>query len=354
MAVTINDVARAVGVSTSTVSRAFTMPDQVRAETRERVLEVSAELGYVPNPSARSLRAGATATLGMIIPNIANPFFPPIFKALQQRARQLGYTTLVADCDDRESAELDAIAAIANRVDGLLLWSSLPDERLRAIAARTPLVLVNREVDGISSLRINLTAGVRQAGELLVALGHRHCALIDASRPGEERDKHFAEVFRGLGLTVTELGPYEPRFETGVHAATLVASSGATAVLAHNDLVALGALQQFTALGVRVPADVSLVGIDDTLLASVCTPALTSVRIDPDELAAAASELLVEAVAGRGGSPREPGEPGEPGEPKESREPREPREPRRAVVGSRLVPRASTGPAPAGRGVLGP
>ncbi|WP_194919384.1 LacI family DNA-binding transcriptional regulator, partial [Catenulispora rubra] len=294
MAVTINDVARAVGVSTSTVSRAFTVPDQVRAETRERVLSVSAELGYVPNPSARSLRAGATATLGMIIPDIANPFFPPIFKALQQRARQLGYTTLVADCDDRESAELDAIAAIANRVDGLLLWASaLSDERLRSIAAQTPLVLVNRDVEGISSLRINLTDGVRQAGELLFALGHRHCALIDASRPERQRDKLFAEVFRGLGLTVTELGPYEPRFETGVHAATLVASSGATAVLAHNDLVALGALQQFTALGVRVPADVSLVGIDDTLLASVCTPALTSVRLDPDELAAAASELLV-------------------------------------------------------------
>ncbi|MEZ0110786.1 LacI family transcriptional regulator [Catenulispora sp. EB89] len=330
MAVTINDVARAVGVSTSTVSRAFTLPDQVRAETRERILEVSAELGYVPNPSARSLRAGATATLGMIIPDIANPFFPPIFKALQQRARQLGYTTLVADCDDRESAELDAIAAIANRVDGLLLWASaLPDERLRTIAAQTPLVLVNRDVEGISSLRINLTDGVRQAGELLFALGHRHCALIDASRPERQRDKLFAEAFRGLGLTVTELGPYEPRFETGVHAATLIASSGATAVLAHNDLVALGALQQFTALGVRVPTDVSLVGIDDTLLASVCTPALTSVRIDAGELAAAALELLVEAVGGgRGGATEEH---------------------RRAVVGSRLVPRASTGPAPVGR-----
>ena len=125
---------------------------------------------------------------------------------------------------------------------------------------------------------------------------------------------------------------YESRFESGMHAATLAASSGATAVLAHNDLVALGALQQFTALGVRVPGDVSLVGIDDTLLASVCTPALTSVRIDPDELAAAASELLVEAVGGRGG-PAKP--------------------PRQVVVSTRLVPRASTGPAPAGSAPTG-
>jgi DNA-binding LacI/PurR family transcriptional regulator len=323
MPVTINEVAKAVGVSTSTVSRAFTVPEQVRAETRKRILEVSAELGYVPNPSARSLRAGSTATLGMIIPDIANPFYPPIFKALHQHARRHGYTTLVADCDDRESAELDAIAAIANRVDGLLLWApSLSEERLRTIAADTPLVLVNRELPGISSLRIDLTAGVRQAGELLYALGHRRCALIDASREECERDPLFAEIFRGLGLTVVELGPYEPRFESGVHAATLAATGGATAVLAHNDLVALGALQQFTAMGVRVPADVSLVGIDDTLLATVCTPALTSVRIDPEELAGAAAELLLEAVAGRGGTPR------------------------RVVVGTRLVPRASTGPAP--------
>jgi len=326
MPVTINEVAKAVGVSTSTVSRAFTTPDQVRAETRERILEVSAELGYVPNPSARSLRAGATATLGMIVPDIVNPFYPPIFKALQRRAGRLGYTTLVADCDDRESAELDVIAATANRVDGLLLWATyLPDERLRAIAEQTPLVLVNRQVPGISNLRIDLTTGVRQAGELLYALGHRRCALIDASRPGFERDKLFAEIFRGLGLTVVELGPYEARFESGVHAATLVATGGATAVLAHNDLVALGALQQFTALRVRVPADVSLVGIDDTLLASVCTPALTSVRIDPEELAAGASELLLEAIAGRGASSRE------------------------LVVGTHLVSRASTGPAPTSR-----
>ena len=220
MAVTINEVAKLVGVSTSTVSRAFTAPDQVRAETRDRVLQVSAELGYSPNPSARSLRAGATATLGMIVPNITNPFYPPIFKALQQRARTLGYTTLVADCDDRESAELEAVAAVANRVDGLLLWASwLSDERLAEIAAQTPLVLVNREVPGISTLRIDLTAGVRQAGELLHALGHRRCALIDASRPGFERDKLFAEIFRGLGLTVVELGPYDARFESGVHAA---------------------------------------------------------------------------------------------------------------------------------------
>ncbi|MEY9930619.1 LacI family transcriptional regulator [Catenulispora sp. GP43] len=324
MAVTINEVAKLVGVSTSTVSRAFTAPDQVRAETRDRILEVCAELGYSPNPSARSLRAGTTATLGMIVPDITNPFYPPIFKALQQRARTLGYTTLVADCDDRESAELEAIAAVANRVDGLLLWASgLSDERLVEIAAQTPLVLVNREVPGISSLRIDLTAGVRQAGELLYALGHRRCALIDASRPGFERDKLLAEIFRGLGLTVVELGPYEARFESGVHAATLVATGGATAVLAHNDLVALGTLQQFTALGVRVPADVSLVGIDDTLLAAVCTPALTSVRIDPEELAAGALELLLDAVARR--------------------------ETRHVVVGTRLVPRASTGPAPAPR-----
>ncbi|GAA2846049.1 hypothetical protein GCM10020220_039340 [Nonomuraea rubra] len=99
MAVTIKQVASAAGVSVSTVSRAFTAPEQVQPQTLQRVREVAAELGYSPNPPARSLRGGRTGSIGLIIPDIANPFFPPIFKAMQARARRLGYTVLAADTD---------------------------------------------------------------------------------------------------------------------------------------------------------------------------------------------------------------------------------------------------------------
>lgn len=159
MAVTIREVASAAGVSVSTVSRAFTAPDQVQPKTRQRILDAAAKLGYSANPAARSLRGGGTGTLGLIVPDIANPFFPPIIKAMQARARHLGYTVLVADSDEREADELAAIAAVSKRVDGLVLWAStLTEDRLHELAARMPLVVVNRHVPGIPEVRISLSA----------------------------------------------------------------------------------------------------------------------------------------------------------------------------------------------------
>ena len=325
MTVTIREVAEAAGVSVSTVSRAFTAPDQVKPLTLKRVLEAAAALGYAANPAARSLRGGGTGTLGLIIPDIANPFFPPIIKAMQSRARRLGYTVLMADCDEQEADEIETIASVSKRVDGLVLWAStLSETRLRELAGRIPVVVVNRDVPEVSEVRISLAAGISQAAEHLRAYGHRKCVFINASRPELARGKSIHDSFEAADLSLTEIGPYEPRFETGVHAAPLILAHNATAVLAHNDLVALGVLHQLANLGASVPGDVSVIGIDDTLLASVSTPSLTTIRISPDELAVRSVELLTEAIAGR-----QSGVPA-----------------RVVEVGSRLVPRASTGPAP--------
>lgn len=322
MAVTIKDVAAAAQVSVSTVSRAFTAPGQVGAATLTRIRQVAAELGYTPNTAARSLRGGGTATLGVILPDISNPFFPPIFKAMQARARNLGYTLLVVDSDEREADEAQATAAIARKVDGLLVWASTrADEHLTALARELPLVLGNRHVPGVGEVHVDLSEGLDQAAEHLRALGHTRCAFVDGSRTEASRGKSIRESFAEQGLSVDVLGPYEPRFETGLHAATLVAAEDVTAVVAHNDLVALGVLHQLAKLGVDVPRDVSVIGIDDTLLASTSTPSLTTVRISAEEIATRALDLLLEVVA----DPT--------------------REPRTVEIGSRLVPRASTGPA---------
>ncbi|MEV0272710.1 LacI family DNA-binding transcriptional regulator [Hamadaea sp. NPDC050747] len=324
MAVTIREVASAAGVSISTVSRAFTAPDQVGERTLQRILEAATRLGYSPNPAARSLRGGRTGTLGLVIPDIANPFFPPIFKAMQARARRQGYTVLVADSDEREADEIETIAAVVKKVDGLLLWAStLPDDRLVELSRQVPLVLGNRHVDGISEVHVSLAAGLTQAAEHLRAYGHRRCVFVDGSRPELSRGKSIRESFAAHDLALIELGPYEPRFETGVHAATLVAANEATAVVAHNDLVALGILHQLARLGIDVPGQVSVIGIDDTLLATTATPSLTTIRISAEEIATKAGDLLAEIVA-------DPDQPA-----------------RKVEIGSRLIPRASTGPAAA-------
>ncbi|TWD80209.1 LacI family transcriptional regulator [Kribbella amoyensis] len=323
MAVTVRDVAKAAGVSPSTVSRVFTAPEQVQTSTRDKVIEVASRLGYRPDPTARSLRSGRTESLGLVIPDIANPFFPPIVKAMQTRARTHGHTLLVADCDEREADELETIEAIVKKVDGLVLWAStLSDGRLRELAEEIPLVLVNRHVPGIPELHVSLAPGVTQAAEHLRALGHTSCVFVNCSRPEHLRGKAIRETFDAQGLGLVELGPYDPRFETGLHAATLAIANGATAILAHNDLVAVGVLHGLTAAGVDVPGEVSVIGIDDTLLAGLSIPALTTIRISPQAVATHATDLIVETITGSATAQH------------------------LVEVGSRLIPRASTGPAP--------
>ena len=287
MAATVREVAQLAGVSPSTVSRVFTAPDQVQEATRQRVTDAARQLGYRPDPAARTLRSGRTESLGLVVPDIANPFFPPIVK----------------------------------KVDGLVLWAStLSDGRLQELAREIPLVLVNRQVKGIPELHISLTSGISQAAEHLRALGHTSCVFVNCSRPEHLRGKSIRETFDAQGLSVVELGPYEPRFETGLHAATLAVANGATAILAHNDLVAIGVLHQLAHSGVDVPGQVSVIGIDDTLLAAMSIPALTTIRISPQTVATHATDLIVETINGA--------------------------EPQSVEVGSRLIPRASTGPAP--------
>ncbi|GAA2846056.1 hypothetical protein GCM10020220_039350 [Nonomuraea rubra] len=207
-------------------------------------------------------------------------------------------------------------------MDGLILWAStLPEERLRELGAEMPTVLVNRHVEGLPELRISLSQGIAQAAEHLKAYGHTRCVFVNGEHGEHGRGKSIREVFEAHDLTLTELGPYEPRFETGVHAATLVAAGEATAVLAHNDLVALGVLHQFAKLGIGVPGQVSVIGIDDTLLAATSTPSLTTIRISADEIATRAADLLVNTITGKSGA-------------------------RAVEIGSRLIPRASTGAAP--------
>lgn len=320
MTVTIREVAAAAQTSLSTVSRTFSNPDGVSEAARSRILAAALQLGYRPNSAARSLRGGKTSTLGLVVPDITNPFFPPIMKAIQNKTHRLGYTVLVADSNERQNEELEAIEALKPRVDGLILWAStLSEEKLHALAQELPIILVNRDVPGIPQVQISLVEGIRQAAEHLRAYGHRSSAYISCSQPGSNRESSIRKAFESTELSIIEFGPYDARFETGLHAAPLVLASGATAVIAHNDLVALGLIQQFAALGVRVPEDISVIGIDDTILAATSSPGLATVHIDAEDVAEAASELLL-AVIAKDSSVAE-----------------------LTVVGTRLVPRASSG-----------
>lgn len=304
---TVRDVAALAGVSISTVSRALSAPGMVSETTRERVEEAAKKLDYRPNPTARGLRVGRTTTLGLLVPDLENPFFASITKAVQSRARTSGYAVLIADSDEDASQELELVSMLAAQVDGLVLASPRSsDVSLLAAVDGLPTVLLNREVDGLASLAVDNVGGVRQSLGHLKALGHRTVAAVSGpagSWSGAERRRGLEVAGSELGVEVVDVGHFRPTFAGGVAAADLVVASGATAVLTYNDLQALGLVDRLRQRGLEVPRDLSVVGFDDVSVATLVSPALTTVQIPLAALGRGAVDLLVEQLDGGDDAP---------------------------------------------------
>ncbi|HEY9292989.1 MAG TPA: LacI family DNA-binding transcriptional regulator [Microlunatus sp.] len=327
MAVTLADVAAAAGLSGSTVSRALSDPDKVNASTRDRVVKIATEMGYVPNHTARSLTSGRTDLIGLLVPDIANPFFPPIIKAVQARAAAKGRTILISDIDEHPGDEVGRARELRKRTDGLIIASPrTPDNRLTALTELSPIVFINREIPDAASVIIDAGDGMQQAVEHLAALGHRHIAYLNGPRrswSNEQRRLAINEAADRLGLTLSEHGPYEPQVQSGVHAADLVLAGGSTAVIAYDDLIALGVMARLTERGVRAGSEISVIGVDDSPMSAMAYPTLTTVHVPGAEAGTVAVDSLLGLIDGT----------------------LDQTEPIR--LETRLVVRSSTGPAPA-------
>ncbi len=322
----IREVAARAGVSPATVSRVFTQPQAVAAETRRRVMTAAEELRYAPHPAASSLARGRTGNLGIVVPDISNSFSAMVTKAVDRQARRDGYALFVAGSDEVVHDEEASVRALAQQVDGLLLVSPrMPDEALLALADMTPVVMLNRLLDGIPAVLTNLYEATGHAVEHLHALGHRAVVYLAGpdGYPNQVRLRGFRDACRRLGVEGSELGPFAARFQDGVRAADLVLATSVTAVVAYNDEIAAGVVNRLADRGVAVPGAISVVGFDDTQLAEMVTPRLTTVRIPAATAGTAAIEMLLDLVRGREAGLRSPLE-----------------------VCGELVVRSSTGPAP--------
>jgi LacI family transcriptional regulator/LacI family repressor for deo operon, udp, cdd, tsx, nupC, and nupG len=330
----IREVAARAGVSPATVSRVFTQPDAVAAETRRRVLEVAGELNYSPNPVARSLARGRTGNLGIIVPDMANAYSAVIAKAVQREARRDGCALFVAGSDELPQDEEQWARAMAPQVDGLLLVSPLmPDAALRELSAQGPLVLVNRLLDGVPSVLTDTTEATEHAVEHLHALGHRRVIYLAGPEGYSNgmRQRGYRAACARLDLEPAEIGPFQANFAAGVRAADQVLAAGATGVVAYNDEVAVGVINRLADRGVRVPGEVSVVGFDDTSLAGMVTPRLTTVRLPMTAAGETAARLLLDLLRDRATAPSDP-----------------------ISLPGQLIIRDSTGPVPVGRAGAGP
>jgi LacI family transcriptional regulator len=298
---TVTLLANELGVARSTISRAFTRPELLRPETVEKVLKAAERLGYAPNHTARALSTGRNGNIALVVPDIANPFFPPLIRAAQARADKADVCVLLGDSAEDRRQEQRLIVRFAPQVDGFVLAASrLGQSTLLSFLARRPLVLINRDVPGIHRVLTDSRRGVHEAVEHLYHLGHRSLAYVGGpSGSWAERHRRAAIVHACTrhGMTLTTLRATPATYEGGVDSVHELLQHGVTAALAYDDVVAHGILAGMAGQGVTVPTDFSLVGCDD-ILAATTYPALTTISLRCAEAGEIAVSALLDSLNG--------------------------------------------------------
>jgi LacI family transcriptional regulator len=309
MAVTIRDVARVAGVSISTVSRALASPEMVAEQTRIHVQDTARAMGYRPNRAARGLVTGRTGSIGLVVPDLENPFFGSICKGAQPRARAAGYSLFISDTDEDPMGEAEIVRSLAKQVDGVILCSARgTDAEIRQLALEVPLVLVNRRLADIPSITFDNGGGLRALMQHLAALGHRRIAYAGGpatSWSNRERSQSFRDVRAELPeLDLIELGNFPPYFSGGIQAGDLAIASCATAVVAFNDLMAVGLIDRLRQRGLRVPDDISVTGFDNVPVSMLVWPNITTVDFPRIQMGRTSVDCLLDTVVGRPVGPR--------------------------------------------------
>jgi LacI family transcriptional regulator len=282
------------------VSRALSRPGLVNEATRQRVLAIAAEYGYQANASARGLATGRTMALALLVPDITNPFYPELIRGAENRAEQAGYSLLLCETGEHADREQRLLWRVTGQVDGVIVCSPRSEEAgLVKVAQAVPTVLFNRAVRRIPSVSCLAGPGMAELVSHLVRLGHREVAYLQgprASWSNKERLSAVRAAAHAHNVALHVLGPYLPTLEGGRNAAEDIASTGATAALAFDDLTAIGVIGRLWELGLHVPNDVSVTGCDDIFYAALFSPPLTTVRSATSAAGATAVEILLERI----------------------------------------------------------
>ncbi|HWP62530.1 MAG TPA: LacI family DNA-binding transcriptional regulator [Candidatus Binatia bacterium] len=334
---TMRDVARAAGVSQSTVSRVLSGSDSpvlISDATRQRIIETARALGYRPNPLARGLRGASTMLLGVIVRDITDPFFAGAIEAVSSEAAERGYNVVLGHAHGRADEAIVLRSVLETRhVDAILLLGDMTDqprlvEDLRDCQIPVVSLWQGSALHGLRMVNVDNAAGIRQVLDHLFDLGHRRIAFVSGRPLGDIQERRAAYEARmgEAGLVIPEgFVQHAPNDPAGGEAALnelLALPDPPTAVVCSTDQLAIGVLHGAAARGLRVPTDLSVTGFDDLPLSAFTVPALTTVHMPVREMAALAVELAIGA------------------------EPDGHAEPREAVLVPELVVRDSTGPVP--------
>jgi LacI family transcriptional regulator len=320
--VTLRDVAVRAGVHPATASRALNPETRilVSEDTARRVLDAAEALGYSPNPVARSLRTRRSHTVGVLIPDLNNPLFPPMVRGLEDRLAAAGYVALIGNTDSDDKRERMVFDQMrARHVDGLVLATARLRHPLLAEASRAeiPVVLINRLAQDYSfpSVTVDNERGVRMAVSHLAGLGHRRIAHIAGPQEmstGLSRYRGFVTAIESSGLQVdSDLVVFAKAFtvEEGLRCARLLLERGGgqpgladcTAIAAANDMLAVGCYAALDECGLSCPEDISVVGFNDMPFIDRLRPPLTTIRFPHYQVGTEAAQLLLERIAEHSG-----------------------------------------------------
>jgi LacI family transcriptional regulator len=308
---TLRDVAEAAGVHAATASRALNPETRgmVNSDTARRVLRAAETLGYRPNPIARSLKTAKSGTVGLVLPDLTNPLFPPIVRGIEDVLGPAGYSALIVSTDNDVEREKSQISSLLSRqVEGLIVATARVEHPLlqQLDEQGVRMVLVNRRTEGleVASITPDDATGVELAVRHLAGLGHRrivHLAGPQTTSTGVVRARAFQSAIRAQGLdedralvTVCDFWSEED----GARALRSVIDAGTefTAVVAGNDLIALGCYDVFAERGIACPADVSVVGFNNMPFLDKLAPPLTTVAIPHHQIGVEAGRMLLESI----------------------------------------------------------
>lgn len=297
--VTIDDVARAAGVSRQTVSRALNDKGEIGAGAKQRILDLAQALGYRPSRFARGLVRQDSVSVGLVVSDLLNPFFTEVAAAALEAARRRGWHVVLYATGDHARGERETLEAMGGQVDAVVGYLTLPEEEIERLTPGLPVVLIDREHrdERYDAIRIDGEQGVHDAVRHLVERGHRQIAMIDDDARPEPSVRHgwFADAVAARGLTPAAVVRAEQSVEGGGRALTelLAEHPEVTAVFTFNDVMAIGAQRAARHCGRRVPRDLAVVGFDGLRLGTLVEPSLTTVALDTRELGV----LVVEQAA---------------------------------------------------------
>lgn len=299
---TIKDIAAAVGVSVATVSNVLNGRPNVGEQIRQKVLRVAKELGYSPNRAAQAMRTGRTRAIGLVLPDLTNPFFPELAQAVENTARLAGLLVCLIDSQGTAEGESDGFALLMQHAVDAVIWCpvgpSLP-ANLRFFSR--PVVLIDRPRPGYDVVHSDYLMGGRLLAEYALKMGHTRVGLLSGPKNLEsarQRRDGFVKAFPREIKVVWEVHVNFDGVLNDAAIAALKRRKSATLVVAGNDLIAVNAMRWLAEHGVRVPDDVSVTGFDNIRWTEVVTPRLTTIAQPLGAIGAKAVELVRERMSG--------------------------------------------------------